>query len=191
MQASLIVDAGSVCVIHGTSETRDRFGTALAAGDVDGDGRAELAIGIPGEDDTTSDQGKVVVLAGTSGGLSPTTRCDRFSPSPIVEGRLGNALGVGCFVSDGVADLVVAIPSCLAPGSWRLGATRVFDGGRAVCQRLGALPGRVCSGAVRQAVESHTEPCPRAASTPVGRLRTARPLASSPGQSCQERLRGR
>src|SRR5262249_22043860 len=40
--------------VPGTPETSDHFGASVAAGDLDGDGYADLAIGVPGEDVTTS-----------------------------------------------------------------------------------------------------------------------------------------
>ena len=46
----------------------DRFGSALAAGDFDNDGFADLAIGVPGED---TDAGAVNVIYGGPEGLAP------------------------------------------------------------------------------------------------------------------------
>src|SRR3954453_13129969 len=88
-----INDAGAVNVLYGTAgglsaagnqfwhqnvggvadlaEAGDRFGSALAVGDFNGDGRTDLAIGVPGENvGAIADAGAVNVLYGTAGGLS-------------------------------------------------------------------------------------------------------------------------
>jgi FG-GAP repeat len=53
------------------AEEYDRFGSALAAGDFDGDSRDDLAVGVPDEDiGSTNNCGVVNVLYGSAGGLS-------------------------------------------------------------------------------------------------------------------------
>ncbi|MEU5688317.1 FG-GAP-like repeat-containing protein [Streptomyces venezuelae] len=53
--------------VPGASEDDDAFGASLSAGDVDGDGRAEVAVGVPGESlDAAAGTGAVVVLKGAS-----------------------------------------------------------------------------------------------------------------------------
>jgi hypothetical protein len=55
--------------VAGVSEMEDRFGASLAAGDFDGDGHDDLAVGVPGEDDEANgviDAGAVNVLYGSS-----------------------------------------------------------------------------------------------------------------------------
>lgn len=61
--------------VPGLVERGDRFGAALAAGDVTGDGSADLAVGAPGENGTASGpeprgKGAVLFLPGSSTGLS-------------------------------------------------------------------------------------------------------------------------
>ncbi|HEX6569407.1 MAG TPA: FG-GAP repeat protein, partial [Acidimicrobiales bacterium] len=60
--------------VGGSAEDADQFGSALAAGDVDGDGSADLAVGAPFEAVGAVDAaGAVNVLPGsTPGGLSGT-----------------------------------------------------------------------------------------------------------------------
>ena len=58
-----------------SSESGDQFGTALAAGDFNGDGRADLAIGVPLEDVVVNgvsiaDAGEVDVIYGEASGFS-------------------------------------------------------------------------------------------------------------------------
>lgn len=60
-----------------TSRSGDRFGSALAAGDFDGDGRADLAIGAPFKGvlvngKTVAEAGEVDVLSGSATGLDAT-----------------------------------------------------------------------------------------------------------------------
>src|SRR5919201_1876203 len=58
--------------IQGVAQAANRLGRSLAAGDFDGDGRADLAIGVPGEDfgGSGTDTGAINVLYGGPGGLS-------------------------------------------------------------------------------------------------------------------------
>ncbi|MEV4279340.1 FG-GAP and VCBS repeat-containing protein [Actinoplanes xinjiangensis] len=61
----------STAGVPGTSAQSDFFGMSLAAGDITGDGRDELAIGIPLKDvNGRNDAGAVVVLKGTANGVS-------------------------------------------------------------------------------------------------------------------------
>lgn len=57
--------------VPGSNEPGDWFGHSLAAGDFDGDGYADLAIGAPQEDvGIIRDAGRAVVLRGSPGGLT-------------------------------------------------------------------------------------------------------------------------
>jgi hypothetical protein len=59
--------------IEGASENDDRFGDSIAAGDVTGDGLADVLVGVPGEDiGTIRDAGSVVLLRGSKKGLTGT-----------------------------------------------------------------------------------------------------------------------
>ncbi|GMA88348.1 hypothetical protein GCM10025868_35980 [Angustibacter aerolatus] len=78
-----LVSQASTGVV-GTPEAGDGFGSALAAGDFDGDGRRDLAVGVPGEDigsgaGYVTDAGSVQVLRGTTSGTTtgPEPRCRR------------------------------------------------------------------------------------------------------------------
>ncbi|WP_328538770.1 FG-GAP-like repeat-containing protein [Streptomyces sp. NBC_00344] len=53
------------------SEWQDAFGASLSAGDVNGDGIADLAVGAPGEDiGATADAGYVTLLPGSTAGVT-------------------------------------------------------------------------------------------------------------------------
>ncbi|MDT9700009.1 FG-GAP-like repeat-containing protein [Streptomyces sp. P17] len=93
--------------VPGTSETGDSFGAATAWGDVNGDGHADLAIGSPGEDDTSgnADRGQVTVMYGPAltTGFSYTT-----TGVTAAGAKLGSAVTVGDFNGDGKADVFSA-----------------------------------------------------------------------------------
>ncbi|MFI6015391.1 FG-GAP-like repeat-containing protein [Streptomyces sp. NPDC051243] len=94
--------------VPGSHESGDGFGAATAWGDVNGDGYADLAIGAPGEDDTSgnADRGQVTVMYGPAlnTGFAYTT-----SGSVTAAGaRLGSTVTVGDFNGDGRADVFAA-----------------------------------------------------------------------------------
>jgi disulfide bond formation protein DsbB len=96
--------------IAGTAEELDRFGAALASGDYNGDGRADLAIGAPGENTSS---GVVHVLYGSAAGLTATGTQLWSQDSPGIAGtaeandQFGYALAAGDFAGDGRTDLAV------------------------------------------------------------------------------------
>jgi hypothetical protein len=101
-----------------TAESADRFGAALAAGDFNGDGYADLAIGVPFEDvGTVLDAGGVHVLYGSASRLSATGNQFWTQDSSGILGTAGTgdwfgaALAVGDFNRDGFADLVIGVPT--------------------------------------------------------------------------------
>ncbi|MEW2353912.1 FG-GAP repeat protein [Spirillospora sp. NPDC029432] len=117
--------------IGGVPERLDHFGAALAAGDFDRDGRAELAIGIPGEDDdpgaaTGDAQGAVQVVDGRTLRQRGPTLYGRGAKGPY--DRFGAALAAGDLTGDGTDDLAAG-----APGH---GYVRILRGAR------GGGPGR-------------------------------------------------
>ncbi|GEC07885.1 hypothetical protein SSP24_55400 [Streptomyces spinoverrucosus] len=92
--------------VPGATETGDNFGAATAWGDVNGDGRADLAIGAPGEDDGSgTDRGAVTVLYGPgfTSGFAYTTSGVTASGA-----KLGSTVTVGDFNGDGKADVFSA-----------------------------------------------------------------------------------
>jgi hypothetical protein len=102
--------------VNGVPNAGDRFGTALAAGDFNGNGRDDFAIGVPGEDTRKrTDAGQVNVLYGRSKGLS--VRGDySFKQGGRIAGAaenhhlLGTTLHSGDFNGDGRDALVAGVP---------------------------------------------------------------------------------
>jgi len=97
--------------LAGTPETTDRFGLALAAGDWNGDGFDELAIGVPGED---TEAGAMHLLFGSASGLtlSGAVVLDDAVTGGFTElgDEFGRELAFGDFDGDGFDDLVVGVP---------------------------------------------------------------------------------
>jgi FG-GAP repeat len=103
--------------VPGNAEAGDRFGGALAVGDLDGDGHADLAIGVSGKDVGGVDgSGSVVVLLATGSGLQTSgpaaqawTEPDVGVPATALDG-FGSSVGAGDFDGDGHDDLAIGIP---------------------------------------------------------------------------------
>ncbi|MFF1694249.1 FG-GAP-like repeat-containing protein [Streptomyces sp. NPDC058257] len=101
--------------VPGASEAGDNWAAATAWGDINGDGYADLAIGAPGEDDTTNkDRGAVTILYGPAfdSGTDMQLADDFHYPGA----KFGSAVAVGDFNADGRADVFAA--STGTGGTW-------------------------------------------------------------------------
>ena len=103
----------------GSNEDGDLTGWALAAGDFNGDGKDDLAVGCPGESPGSSPQsGDVLTYKGTRNGLSPWKGFGGQKGLGKNENgdQFGYALSVGDYNGDGKDDLAVGSPG-ESPGS--------------------------------------------------------------------------
>lgn len=127
----------NIAGIADQAETSDSFGYALTAGDFNGNGVDDLAIGVVSEDLTSvSDAGAVHVLYGTAAGLSATGSQFWNQASPGVEGDLGNdlfgyILAATDFNADGSDDLAIGVVSDDAGSVADAGTVNVLYGSAA------------------------------------------------------------
>lgn len=117
------------------SQAGGRFGAAVAgAGDVNGDGYADILVGVPLFDDANRiDSGQVQIYFGGPGTQFDTTPDVTLAPT-AAQSRFGSSLaGVGDFNADGFADFVVGVPNATVgqsgegAGLLYLGSAGAFD----------------------------------------------------------------
>lgn len=132
--------------VPGTGEKGDQFGARLNAGDVNGDGYADLAVGVPYEAiEKTKGAGAVVLLKGGAGGLSGTGSQSFHQDSVGVPGvaetgdHFGGSVRLLDVNKDGRADLTAGAPD--------ENLDAIADGG-AVWSLRGASSGLTATGAL-------------------------------------------
>jgi hypothetical protein len=97
--------------VSGTPEAYDNFGYAVSAADANGDGYADLAVGVPFEDvNGVEDEGGVHLFRGGSGGLSGAR--SSWIPQTVTgavpsDTSFGYALRLRDLTADGKADLAI------------------------------------------------------------------------------------
>jgi hypothetical protein len=134
-----VIDTGSLNVIDQVSggeniEAEDMFGYSMAAGDFNGDGIDDLAVGSPFEDlDGEQDAGIVHVFFGIQDGrLGPSSTSEltqAFAGSEIEsDDYFGFSITSGDFDGDGIDDLAVGSPGEHQSGKNESGFVHVFYG---------------------------------------------------------------
>lgn len=120
------------------AEPGDHFGAALAGGDFNHDGFADLAIGVPGEDfGATSNAGAVNILYGSASGLDIDIKnnklwhqdASRVREINETDDAFGSALAAGDFNHDGFTDLAVGAPGDDVGSLDAAGYVHIFYGG--------------------------------------------------------------
>lgn len=103
--------------INDAAETNDNFGSALAAGDFNGDGRDDLAVGVILENvGSNVDVGATNVIYGSASGLTGsgdqfwTIDSSQLFNAVDAGAHFGKALTAGDFNSDGRDDLAIGAP---------------------------------------------------------------------------------
>jgi hypothetical protein len=105
--------------VDNSAGASDGFGSSLVAGDFNGDGKDDLAIGVPNEDIGTVDgAGAVSVLYGSLSGLRSSSPADQFwhqgkpgvDDAENVNDHFGFAVSSGDYNNDGYEDLAIGVP---------------------------------------------------------------------------------
>ena len=133
--ASMLWSQGSVGSVDAT-ETGDTFGYALAAGQIDGSGPTDLAIGVPNEDvgpasSAVSNAGAVHVVYGPLGAAG-SELWTQDSAGVLDAAEAGDLFGLtvatGDFDGSGQDDFVAGVPLEDLGGIGDMGAVNVLSG---------------------------------------------------------------
>jgi hypothetical protein len=109
----------------------EHFGSALAAGDVDGDGFDDLLAGAPGEG--SFDVGRIYLKRGSAGGLTQTNNAlftqTFLGGSNGTDDHLGNVIALGDVDGDGSLEIALGVPDKdvgTSPDAGMVYVTRAF-----------------------------------------------------------------
>lgn len=103
-------------------ENGGAFGAALATGNLFGDGRDELVIGMPGADQNRPYRsGMIAMVKFTSTSMTQSTYHQNYSLIPgssTLHSRFGSSLNISDFNGDGKQDLAIGIPRKTKDSYW-------------------------------------------------------------------------
>ncbi|MCB0878612.1 MAG: FG-GAP repeat protein, partial [Thermoleophilia bacterium] len=119
-------DAG-IELSHPTPAANDSCGASVAMGDVNGDGRADIAMGCTNDDTGAADAGSVVVLARNAANTGFDPGIELGHPTPSASDYCGRSVAVGDVNGDGRADIAMGCPSDDTGGA-DAGSVVVLDG---------------------------------------------------------------
>jgi hypothetical protein len=151
------------------------FGLGLAVGDVNGDGKAEVAVGAPYEDvDANEDQGRAYVFSGADGSLLFTLDIPLDIPNPQAWSEFGYSLAVGEVNGDGRGEIAVGAAGETVGGNEQAGRAYVFS--------LASSPSH---GAERRAVSHTATPTAEPTAAPPAATPTSEPtpIPAAPGRA--------
>ncbi|MEJ2711184.1 MAG: hypothetical protein P8074_26490 [Anaerolineales bacterium] len=120
--------------VDDTPESYDHFGYRLEAGDFNGDGYVDLAIGVPGEAvNGEPNAGMVQILFGSRSGFSGNgsqswSHANLTNQSVDENEWFGQALASGDFDMDGFDDLAIGVPGQGLPGFANTGVVNILYG---------------------------------------------------------------
>ncbi|HEY3832008.1 MAG TPA: FG-GAP-like repeat-containing protein [Acidimicrobiia bacterium] len=126
--------AGTVVGVPGAQRPFSLFGSSLAAGDFDGDGYSDLAIGVPGATIAGhASAGMVIIVRGSKTGLSTNGRVlaqgtSGAAGTPTAGNAFGQVLLADDIDADYHTDLVVGMPHADLPGAVDAGEIYRFWG---------------------------------------------------------------
>ncbi|GIG67127.1 hypothetical protein Pen01_34220 [Phytomonospora endophytica] len=121
--------------VPGSNEDGDFLGEVTASGDFNGDGYADLAASLAGEDlGSAKNAGSVLIFYGSATGLKTSSGVGSLSVSTS-SGYLGSSMAAGDFNGDGIDDLAVGEPYAGYYGYggvyvWRGSTTGLSSGNR-------------------------------------------------------------
>jgi len=114
-------------------DTGYQFGFALAAGDTDGDGFDDLAVGMPGDDTSSAvDSGSVMLFEGTATGAFTRFGAVINEEPAGIQGlaetgdRFGSSLTIAKLGADAFEDLVIGVPGDRVGSQGGAGSVHVF-----------------------------------------------------------------
>ncbi|MFE6183867.1 FG-GAP repeat protein [Streptomyces sp. NPDC056465] len=140
----------STAGVPGSAEPGDGFGTAVASGDLDGDGFDDALISLPGEDEgSVSDAGRVTVLYGSKNGLTTSRAAILRSAVPRANARFGLALAAARLSGEAAGDQL-AVADRTGVDLFTYGAASLHGTGRLATDgapgREGLLPASLTTG---------------------------------------------